>query len=185
MLIRAKEMGAKYALVGNLGAIELAAETGFEIYGDLRFNVYNGESVAALESLGVKGVILSPELTLPQMRDIKGDTSAVVYGRLPLMLLEKFVIREIDDCDSCQTNAAELVDRRGVHFPVLREWEHRNVIYNSVPIYMADKQNELERANITSRHFIFSTESKEECKRVIEAYRRRLPPQQNEKIKRI
>jgi hypothetical protein len=41
--------------------------------------------------MGLEEVILSPELTLPQMRDVGGNTSAIVYGRIPLMLLEKCV----------------------------------------------------------------------------------------------
>lgn len=185
MLLQAKEKGAKYALVGNIGALSVVNELDMTPIGDLRLNACNDESVAELEALGIEELILSPELTLPQMRDIKGDTAAVVYGRLPLMLLEKCVIREIADCNACGKNSAELTDRRGMRFPVLREWEHRNTVYNSVPVYMADKQTELDNAGITNRHFIFSTESREECERVIEAYKRKLSPRENEKIKRI
>ena len=50
---------------------------------------------------------------------------------------------------------------------------------------MADKEDELARANITSRHFIFSTETKDECERVITAYKKRTPPAADEKIRRI
>lgn len=185
MLAQAKAKGAKYALVGNLGALSLARELDMTPIGDMRLNACNDESVAELEALGIEELILSPELTLPQIRDIKGDTAATVYGRLPLMLLEKCVIREVADCNTCGKDKAELTDRRGMRFPVLREWQHRNTVYNSVPVYMADKQNELDSAGITNRHFIFSTESREECERVIEAYKRKLSPRENEKIKRI
>ena len=101
MLISARENGAKYALVGNLGALELAKKHGFEIHGDFRFNVYNNESALELEKLGVRSILLSPELTVPQMRDVKGDTASIVYGRLPLMLLEKCVSKDISTCERC------------------------------------------------------------------------------------
>ncbi len=185
MLSRAKKTGAKYALVGNLGALELAEKYGFEIHGDFRFNVYNSESVAALESLGVKNVILSPELTLPQMRDVEGDTSAIVYGRIPLMLLEKCVTKELGSCAECRADKLTLTDRRGISFPTLHEFEHRNVIYNSAPTYMADRESDLARANIINRHFVFSTESNSEVDAVIDAHINGTPPAEGQKIRRI
>lgn len=185
MIQKAKDLGAKHALVGNLGALELAREHGFTIHGDFRLNVYNDESVQSLESLGLCDVMLSPELTLPQMRDIKGDVCSIVYGRLPLMLLEKCVIKEVASCDVCAQMKATITDRRGVSFPVLREGEHRNIIYNSLPTYMADRADEIKRANIKNEHFIFSTETKDECENVISAYRNHLSPATNEKIRRI
>lgn len=185
MLNNAKQNGAKYALVGNLGALELAKKHGFEIHGDFRLNVYNEESVAELENLDVKNIILSPELTIPQLRDIGGDTSVVVYGRIPLMLLEKCMAKEISTCEKCTPNKVNITDRRGISFPVLREFEHRNVIYNSAPTYMADREEDLERAHITNRHFIFSTETRYEVDEIIERYKNKFPIKENQKIRRI
>ena len=50
---------------------------------------------------------------------------------------------------------------------------------------MADRESELERANITNRHFIFSTESKIEVDNVINAYNNQSPAKYGEKIRRI
>ena len=172
MLSTAAAKGVRYALVGNLGHIELVKQAGLIPVGDFRFNVTNCESVCALEEMGINSLILSPELTLPQARDIKGDTSLIVYGRIPLMTVEKCVIREIADCDTCNKNAAILTDRRGVRFPVLREWEHRNVIYNSFPTSMSDRQDQLTKANITSHHFLFSTETPDEVDEVIRLWKK-------------
>ena len=172
MLSAAAAKGVRYALVGNLGHIELVKQAGLIPVGDFRFNVTNCESVCALEEMGIDSLILSPELTLPQARDIKGDTSLIVYGRIPLMTVEKCVIREIADCDTCNKNAAILTDRRGVRFPVLREWEHRNVIYNSLPTSMSNRQDQLTKANITSHHFLFSTETPDEVDEVIRLWKK-------------
>ena len=185
MLQNAKEKGAKYALVGNLGALELVKKHGFIIHGDFRFNVYNNETVAKLESLGVENVILSPELTIPQIRDVLGDTSTIIYGRLPLMLLEKCVSREVTTCENCERGRATITDRRGITFPILREFEHRNVIYNSAPTYMADLDSELMRAKITNQHFIFSIESEKEVDEVINSYKNHISAKENQKIRRI
>ncbi len=185
MLDTAKAKGAKYALVGNLGALELAKKYGLEIHGDFRFNVYNNESVSELEKLGVENILLSPELTLPQIRDVSGDTAAIVYGRLPLMLLEKCVSEEISTCERCTSGKTTLTDRRGITFPVLREYEHRSVIYNSAPTYMADREPDLQRAGIVNRHFIFSTETKLDIDKVINAHKNNSPASEGEKIRRI
>ena len=185
MLEKAKSNGAKYAIVGNLGALNLAKKYDFTIHGDFRFNVYNNETVAKLENLGVENIILSPELTIPQIRDINGDTATIVYGRIPLMLLEKCVASETNTCTECTEGRATLIDRRGFTFPTLREFEHRNVIYNSAPTYMADRESELTRAKITNQHFIFSTESKNEVDLVIKSYINHNPIDENQKIRRI
>ncbi len=172
MLTTAAAKGARYALVGNLGHIEIVKQAGLIPVGDFRFNVTNCETVRVLEDMGISSVILSPELSLPQARDIKGDTSLIVYGRIPLMTVEKCVIREIADCDTCDKNAAILTDRRGVRFPVLREWEHRNVIYNSLPTSMSDRQDQLLKAGITAQHFLFSTETPDEVDEIIRLWKK-------------
>lgn len=171
MLKKAATLGATHALVGNLGHLDLAIAAGLVPHGDLRLNVTNNASIAVCESLGFADVILSPELSLPRARDIGGATLLPVYGRLPLMLLEKCVGKELSDCKTCAEGRTELRDRRGISFPVLRTWKHRSVIYNSLPTSLSDKQDELKHAGITGEHFLFSTETKEECAAVIRAFR--------------
>ena len=174
-LASAKKQGAKYALVGNMGHLAAVKASGLIPVGDYRLNITNNESVLCMESLGLSETILSPELTLPQIRDLKGNTAVITYGRIPLMTLEKCMIKEIADCNICAADKAILTDRRGVTFPVLREWEHRNVVYNSLPTCMSDKQEILERHGIVNRHFIFSTENKKEVEEIIRAHQKNLP----------
>ncbi|MBQ8432309.1 MAG: U32 family peptidase [Clostridia bacterium] len=175
LLRAAAERGATHALVGNLGHLEIVLEAGLRPVGDYRLNVANNQSIAALEALGMEEILLSPELTLPQIRDLGGNTGVIVYGRLPLMTLEKCVIREIADCKTCEADRATLTDRRGVTFPVLREGDHRNVVYNSLPTCMSDRQELLTRHGICNRHFLFSTESAREVEQILQAYRSGAP----------
>ena len=172
MLLAAKEKGAEYALVGNLGHIELAKKYGFKLFGDLRLNIFNNSSAGVAEELGFERYIVSPELGLPQTRDIGGAKLAVVYGRLPLMLLEKCVGKELGGCERCESGKAVLKDRRGVSFPVIREWKHRSLVCNSLPTSMSDKPDQLAKNRIVGQHFIFTVESAEECDRVITAFKR-------------
>ena len=183
LLKKAYEQGARDALVGNVGHIALAKKYGFTVHGDTRFNVTNNSSLAVLEDLGVEDCILSPELTLPQIRDIGGNRGVCVYGRLPLMLTEKCVGSEIGGCKPCEEGRLSLTDRRGVRFPVIKRYPHRSLVFNSLPIYMADRTDDLRRAKIEFEHFIFSVESLSEVCSVINSYKNRLPAP--DKCKRI
>ena len=169
-LEEAKRLGATDCLVGNLGHISLAREFGFKLHGDFRLNIANSETSAALEKLGFEDLVLSPELTLPRIRDIQGCTSAVVYGRLPLMVTEKCVGKEIGGCKVCESGRAKLTDRMGISFPVLRLAEHRSLIVNSLPTYILDRPRDLSDGFITRRHYIFTTESPREVDSLIKIF---------------
>ena len=182
LIKKAADKDAKFALVGNLGHIELARACGLEIRGDFRLNAFNGEAARELAALGINEFISSPELSLAQTRDMGG--SAVVYGRIPLMTVEKCVISEVADCAACAAGKATLTDRKGIKFPVFREAEHRNVIYNSFPTYMADREDELIRNRIRSRHFIFSDETPAQVDGVIRRYKEHTPPADS-RVRRI
>lgn len=175
MIEKARELGAEDALVCNLGQVELAKRHGFSLHGDLRMNVTNRSTVAELERLGFEDVIASPELSLAQLRDLGGGSIAVVYGRLPLMLTEKCVGKELGGCEACESGRTALCDRRGVSFPVRKRYGHRSLVFNSVPVYMADREDELRRSRILGRHFIFTTESRAQAAAVIAAYKRGTP----------
>jgi len=180
MLAHAVELGAKYALVGNLAHLSLVTNAGLIPDGDLRLNTFNSGSAEVLADMKFASLILSPELTLPQLRDVSRSVNipagAAVYGRIPLMVLEKCAVKAVCGCEACSSGRAALVDRRGISFPVAREWRHRNIIYNSLPTYMADRADKLDAADLSLRHFIFTTETKKEAEQVIEAYKKRLPP---------
>ena len=166
-LAEAKRLGAEYALIGNISHVVLCKEVNIRPVGDIRLNVTNHISKELYRKLGVEDIILSAELTLPQARDIGGGE--VVLGRIPLMLTERCFIKDSFGCEKC--GKARLTDRRGAAFPMLREYRHRNLIFNSTLTYMGDRAAELDSFGIAHRHFIFSSESAEECLRLISNYR--------------
>ncbi|MBQ8340146.1 MAG: U32 family peptidase [Clostridia bacterium] len=174
-LQKAAAADAKHALVGNLGHLALAREAGLVPHGDFRLNVTNTAALQTLLSLGFADVLLSPELTLPQLRDIHGATDAIVYGRVPLMVLEKCVGTEVGSCKACAEDKNQLVDRRGEKFPILRLPPHRSLILNSRPTVMSDKKEELQRAGLVGGHFLFTLESPREVDAVISAYQKGTP----------
>ena len=168
-LERAKSLGATDILVGNLGHISLAREFEMTMHGDFRLNITNSETAAALEALEFEAFILSPELTLPRLRDISGRSSVIVYGRLPLMVTEKCVGKEIGGCKVCERGQARLCDRMGVKFPVLRLPEHRSLIVNSLPTYILDRPRDIQDGYIVRQTYLFTVESPREVDGVINA----------------
>ncbi|MBO5313540.1 MAG: U32 family peptidase [Clostridia bacterium] len=164
MLNKAREKGVRYALITNIGQIKTARELGFELIADMRMNVFNTPCVNYLRSLGVNRVIMSPELSLAQLRDFRGY-GAVVYGRLPMLTSHKCILKDTVGCERCK---GYVRDRQGASFYAEGIFGHRCVMYNSVPIYMADKKDDIKSY---SQHFIFTSEDREECERIIDAYK--------------
>ena len=167
MLATARENGAEYALIGNISHISLAKETGLTPIGDFRLNVFNPHTCAVYRRLGVESTVVSPELNAQEAGD--AGQRAIVYGRIPLMITERCFIKENFGCDRCKN--ATLCDRKGISFPMMREYKHRNVIFNSATTYTADKKAELRSAGICAYHYIFTVESPKEISSVISADR--------------
>lgn len=187
MLIRVKLCGVKNVMVPNIGTLRLALKYGFAVHGGLQLNVYNGRTAAVLAGEGLSSVLLSPELNIAQMKAIASAspvrTGAAVYGKLPEAVLEKCMIRDmagsaspLKKCEACGDGEFRyFTDRSGEKIPVCREFIHRNVIYNPVPIYMADKQDAVSGGAVGDLHFFFTDETPEEAAAVIEAYGSKTP----------
>ncbi len=156
--------GVKYALVSSLGQMSLARECGLIPFGDLRLNIANRACAALYRALGLYGFVGSAECTPAAARALSG--AVVSYGRLPLMLTERCFVKEVYGCDAC--GKATLTDRRGVVFPVLREYHHRCLIVNSLPTYLADTR--VLDATF-STHVIFTVEAPKEALSVLRALR--------------
>ncbi len=164
----AKEKGATAALVANYGHIPLAK--GLKLYGDFRLNITNAHSASFAFDKGFSSLVLSPELTQAQSRDIGGNVKNIVYGRLPVMLLEKCAAKEVGNCKACENDRVELCDRANKRFPILREEEHRSIIFNSVPTYALD------RPPRGGEHFIFSDENAQATMEIISLAKMRGAP---------
>lgn len=164
------DKGAEHIMITNIGQFDLVNDLGAILHADFRLNCFNAHSADFLIGLGVCDVILSCELSLPRIRDIILQKSVIVYGRLPLMLLEK------------RLNIPFLRDRKNAVFPIVREGG-RDIILNSAPTYMLDRQKELKGAFINNRHFIFTTETAAEVKDVLSDFKNQ--KKRTENIRRI
>ena len=168
MLLFAKNKGIKYAMASNIGQVTKLKKLGFNIIGDFRFNAFNVPCVNYLRKIGIEHLILSPELSLAQLKDFYGY-GVIAYGKIPMLTSHKCILKDTVGCEKCK---GYVKDRQGAMCFTQGIYGHRNVMYNSVPVYMADRQGEISKH---SYHFIFADEDRKECYEIIEAYKKQKP----------
>ena len=158
--------GVREALVGNLGHVFLAKQAGMEVRGDFGLNAFNSLSLETLRRAGFLSATASFELRLSQIRDmIKPlDTEIIIYGRLPLMISEQSLVK------TTVQDSAQLSDRMGSVFPVIRDFGDRTVIYNAHKLYLADKKEDLYATGAWGLRLLFTNESGRECVEVAKGH---------------
>lgn len=178
LLELAREKGCSSLAVQNVGQLALAEKLGIPLRGGYGLNVFNSRSLEELRAWGLKSACLSFELRHEQMRDLRKPLpcEAIVYGRLPLMITENCLISNAGKgCPSrkglsvpCAQPHA-LTDRKGQVFPVLPVFGCRSEIQNGKLLFLADKP-EFRRCGLRYAHLRFTTETPEECVRVMRRY---------------
>lgn len=160
----AKEKGAVFGEISNIGHIDLCKKHGLELYASIGMNVFNSSTVKVLKNLGFCLVCASPELNEAQIRDLvryEGtQLCAFVKGRLPLMVLESCIVKACTGCKNRNTDGcSELTDRIGKKFRVYGEKRLidgtsykpcRNIIVNSVEADLLSSREKLEKMNVST-----------------------------------
>ena len=183
------EDGVKKGVTGvsiaNLGHLSLVRGFDVMLHGGWALNIYNSAALSFWKKEGLASACASFELRDAQLRDLSKclPCEAIVYGRLPLMITENCLnanelgCRYFKDrpasvpCDGACATAPELTDRRGERFPVLRAWGCRSEIENGKILYLADKAHDWQSLGLRYACLRFTTESPEECVRMLRAYR--------------
>ena len=155
--------------VNNLGHLPIVAGLDLEVRGDFGMNVFNSRALLFLRDQGLVSATVSFELRHQQLRGLRKylPCEAIVYGRLPLMVMENCVITNNVGCN-CQ-NDNYLSDRTGARFPLMSVYGCRNEIENSKTLFLADKP-EYRTAGLRWARLRFTTESPEECVTVLRRY---------------
>ena len=160
LLAVAKQKGASFALVSNIGHIDAVKKSDLSLFGNIGMNVFNSRTIGVLENMGFELVTVSPELNEAQIRDLckKDETKlcAFVKGRLPLMVLESCIVRAGGKCKMQNSlPCSSLCDRMNMNFPVYGEkrlgkeqYPCRNIIYNSVETDLLSKNEKMQKMNV-------------------------------------
>lgn len=185
-------------LVHSMAQLALARELQIPAVASERFNVFNRLSAREILALGAQTITASPEIPLGAVRAMPGSKAVVAYGRLPLLTMLRCALSDggkncrVGGCGGFTETSEKkklctgsLTDRTGVEFPLIGLYDCVNLLYNSVPIYMADRMNLLRSAGVSVFHFIFTTETREEAAAVIHAYKNAAPPKNPGAVRRL
>lgn len=173
LLKTAKDKGVTDITLPNIGMLPLCG--GFTLHGDGNLNVSNSQTALYLIEQGLDSYVISPEIAPSGIAGRVYGGEYTVYGKATLMHTENCIIRNIKPCQNKADCKGMLKDKTGASFLVLREYRHRNSIYNSVPTYLLDKRDEL--GEVTAHILSFTDEKDEEVIKIINAYKKQLPPQ--------
>lgn len=171
-----RERGVSAAYASTWSGVLLARELGFTVRGDFGLGVLNSETLYQLKELNLESAVISFELKSQRVRDLNKplDTELLVYGRMPLMIMENCIIKNRTGKCACNWKTGKnpvLTDRRNARFPVIHAYGCRNEILNSAPIYLADKPEFWQRCGLWAARLSFTTERPEECAAVLRQYR--------------
>jgi putative protease len=163
-------------LVPNIGYLnDLFFSGKYNIYGDFSLNVTNTLSAGFYEKQGVCNITASVEANIKNIKNIiTGNIplSVVGYGKIPLMLTESCLKSNISGkCQKAQALSQQKVytikDQKGEEFIIECENGCRNTVYNSYPIMMADKLNDIKAAGINQVCLKFFDENKAQIEEII------------------
>ena len=156
--------------VGNLGHLPIVRGLGRTLRGDFGLNIFNSRALLFWREQGLSSATASFELRWQQVRDLNKHLpcEAIVYGRLPLMVMENCVTQ----CNVGCTHGAGsvLTDRTGAQFPVTCGYGCRCEIQNSRTLFLADKP-EMHRCGLAYGRLRFTTETPEQCAAVLRRYK--------------
>ena len=172
-LLALKEKGLTDAVAGNVCELVLAQQAGLTVHGGPTLNISNTLSLETYEAMGLADATLSFELPLKMGARLGGEKPRGIlgYGRFPIMQFRACPARGEQGCGGCE-GRPELVDRKGVVFPMICHDRRYTTLLNSVPLYLGDKS--LPPFDFVTLYF--TTEDRKTCQQVCEGYRKVAAP---------
>ena len=172
LLKSARKNGVREVLLGNMGHIKYGVLSGFKIRGDFGLNAFNSRSLDVLCAANFESATASFELRLQQIKELNKPLplEMIAYGRLPLMLTRQCIIKHSFGTCSCGSKH-NLSDRMGALFPVMRDFQCQNAIYDTKKLFLADRSADYAGIGLWGIRLLFTTESSRECEMVAKAYK--------------
>lgn len=168
-LQRLRGAGFDGVVVRSLEEVEYLKEKGlcFPMIFDHTIYQWNREARNFYESMGAMRLTLPLELNSRELSSYGAGEELMVYGRLPMMVSAQCIRKSTSGCDK-KSGFLVIRDRMGKEFPVKHDCKFcYNVIYNTSPLSLHGQETAIDRLSPGSLRFHFTTETKEEVKRVI------------------
>lgn len=166
------------------GAWEQLLALGYEgaVYGESSLQLFNSEALAAVQALGMSGVVASQEATLHQLKTMAKNSTlpltAIVHGVPELMVSEYCVINSFagighkENCPApCLQDSYRLRDKTGAEFPIKTDPYCRMHIMNGAVLDMRPYVPELLRARLAGWRIDGRSQDKRWLKQVISDYK--------------
>lgn len=173
-LLLCRRKGIDKIASGNVGLLLRAKEMGFSVYGTADLNIANAASAAFWKKFGMAGAEVSRELNLHALKDLTSGSPLEIevtgYGNVALMKIENCLIRIAKDGCGCQKGKTYMLkDRKGALRRVTKQ-DCVSTVYNSVPVYMADRMRDLQGSGVDCVKLVFTEESPQQCLRIYSAF---------------
>ena len=148
----------KYLLPGKVAA-------------DHSLYTWNTQAAKEMASWGSLYRTLSVELNRRELEASADQNSElIVYGRIPMMVSAQCICKNTIGCKK-QPVELTLVDRMRNHFPVKNICrECYNVIYNSLPLSLADQWSSVRTLPLRGYRLSFTTETRKQMQIVLAVY---------------
>lgn len=173
-----KEQLIQGVLIRNLESLAILKDSIAKKDLELDYGVYvwNHEALDLLSDKA-SGICLPVELNKGEWGELitygkqKMRLSAVVYGRLPMMITANCLQKTSDGCRG-KSGTVMLKDRYGKEFPVYHDCRHcYNIVYNSVPLSLHRAFSEELQEALHCR-LDFTLETAKECLKVTEYFQK-------------
>ena len=172
-----RNLGITHLSAGNLGGVYLGRQMGFTIHGEFGLNIANTTCLEEYHRLGLADALLSFELSMSRAKGIGGTLprGLLIYGKLPLMVTRNCPIRlgGCKDCKGCGT----LTDRKKEQFEVRCTDRKYSEIFNSKPVYLADRMDEV--SGFDYGLLYFTGENPKQIDRILTRYTQTNEPMEN------
>ncbi|KKG10843.1 MULTISPECIES: DUF3656 domain-containing protein [unclassified Methanosarcina] len=181
LLSHVEKFGADGVLVSNLGTFNLAKEKKVPCIADSPMNIYNGYTFALLLQKGAEMAVISPELTLDELKEVAayGPAECIIHGRLELMESEHCLAggllgKDGNQCSApCTSGNFKLVDEKNYEFPLLMDYQCRTHLLNSRSLCMLEYVPVLIESGVSSlRIETLGMDNPEEIRRITGKYRK-------------
>lgn len=172
-----RRLGITHLSTGNIGGVHLGKELGFTVHGEFGLNIASTGCLQEYERLGLKDCLLSFELSMARARAIGGSLprGLLIYGKLPLMVTRNCPIR-LSGCGDCK-GFGTLQDRKKEVFEVRCQNRKYSEIFNSKPVYLADRMNEANDFDYGLLYF--TSESAKQVDKLLLRYTQTHEPMEN------
>ncbi|HII90983.1 MAG TPA: peptidase U32 [Methanosarcina sp.] len=176
-----RKLGADGVLVSNLGILGLAKAGEIPFIADSPLNIFNSRTFDFLLQEGAQMAVISPELTLEELKCVTshGSAECIVYGRLELMESEHCLTGGLlgnnnGQCNApCRSGKFTLVDEKNYEFPLLMDYECRMHLLNSRSLCMLEYLPEILESGVSSlRVETLGMDNPDEIRKVTRAYRK-------------